>query len=54
MARQFALCTRTRKMDYGLPKYAIAVWAGKLENYLKKAKHNVSDDGIARQGGIRY
>jgi hypothetical protein len=50
-ARQLAKY-KGRKMDYGLLRHAIGV-AGKFDSYLKSVKHNISDDEIAREGGVR-
>jgi hypothetical protein len=50
-ARQLAKY-KERKMDYGLLRHAIGVTA-KFDQYLKGVKHNITDDEIARESGIR-
>jgi len=50
-ARQLARYKET-KMNYGLLKHAIKV-GSKFDNYLKTVKHNISDDELAREGGVR-
>jgi hypothetical protein len=50
-ARQLAKYKESR-MDYGMLKHAIKV-GGKFDNYLKRVKHNFSDDELAREGGVR-
>ena len=50
-ARQLAKY-KGRRMDYTLLKHAIGV-GGRFDAYLKSVKHGVSDDEIAREGGVR-
>lgn len=50
-ARQLALYHKKR-MDYGHLRHVIKV-AGKFERYLQEVKEVVTDDQIARDGGVR-